>query len=122
MKNPFLARLDVGGLGHGRKSEKRIAKDIGARLHPASGAKRGSKSDASLKNFRLEMKSTVQKTLKLELGWLVKISQEAVSHRQVPGLVFSFVDAEGKPVMKSNAQWVAMPLASFEELVNDKVD
>lgn len=94
---------------------------MGARHHPASGAMVGAKSDASLKeeNFRLEMKSTTSTTLKLEMGWLTKITVEALEHHQRPGLVFSFVDAEGKPQMKLNSEWVAIPLEVFRELIGN---
>jgi hypothetical protein len=89
---------------------------MGARQMPASGAMRGAKSDAVLDNFRLEMKSTTSQSLKLEMGWLVKISQEARRNGQVPALVISFVDAEGKAVMKQDAEWVCIPKSKFEEL------
>lgn len=117
--NPFLNRVsDRGMIGHGRVSEKRVAKSMGAQLHPASGAMRGAKSDASMKeeNFRLEMKSTTSQSLSIEMGWLTKISKEAVVHGQYPGVVISFVDQQGKPVMQQNAEWVMMPLQTFKEL------
>ena len=119
--NPFLERAaKKGGISHGRKSEKKIARKIGARLHPNSGAMAGVKSDASLKesNFRLEMKSTVNQTLSLEMLWLSKISQEAVVHNQRPGLIISFVDPQGNPRMRYNAEWVMMPMEVFKELTN----
>jgi hypothetical protein len=103
----------------GRRSEKRVAGSLGARLHPASGSMRGAKSDASMKNFRLEMKSSSSKTIKLEMGWLVKISQEARCQGQIPALVFSFTDGEGKLVQSTDAEWVCIPISNFKELVGD---
>lgn len=125
MSNPFLDRIAKSGeIGHGRKSEKRVAKSMGAQLHAASGARAGFKSDASLKeeNFRLEMKSTIAKSLSIEMAWLSKISKEAVVHGQYPGVVISFVDPQGKPVMPLNAEWVMMPMDVFRELTSHAVD
>lgn len=120
MGNPFLDRqAKRGTTRHGNHSEKRVAKSLGAQVHAASGAMPGNKSDASLKekNFRLEMKSTINDTLKLEMGWLSKIVQEALSHGQRPALAFSFVDPQGQPRMKQHAEWVAIPMEVFKELL-----
>lgn len=78
----------------------------------------GAKSDASMteENFRLEMKSTTNDTMRLEMAWLVKIAREALPYGQQPALVVSFVDAEGKPRMKTYGEWVMIPKAVFEEL------
>jgi hypothetical protein len=65
----------------------------------------------------MEMKSTTNSALRLERGWLSKISQEAESHNQVPALAFSFVDESGKAVAKKNSEWVAIPMHVFKELV-----
>ena len=65
------------------------------------------------------MKSTIKQTLPLDIGWLSKIAKEAVSHGQRPGVVLSFVDAEGKPVLTSHSQWIAIPLEVFKELLGD---
>src|ERR1041385_9356157 len=97
--NPYIKRVNAQTkTSHGRLSETRIAKKLGARLQPNSGAMRGAKSDAILKraNFRLEMKSTTHLTLPLQLAWLSKISTEALSHSQRPGVVISFVDRQGR--------------------------
>lgn len=120
MPNPYLDRLDAAGKNpHGRKSEKRVAKHLGAKLHRNSGAPRGSKSDASLKSVRMEMKSTTLAALMLEMAWLVKITQEALSHGQTPAVTLSFVDANGRPRLKQYGEWVAIPLSVFRELTED---
>lgn len=116
--NPYLARLAAQGTNaHGKKSERKVAKKMGARLHANSGAMPGQKSDASLKSFRLEMKSTTNQTMALDMGWLSKIAQEALDHGQTPAVVVSFVDAQGHPRAKHYAEWVVMPMAVFQELV-----
>jgi hypothetical protein len=120
MPNPYLDRLAKAGTNaHGKTSEKRVAKSMGAKLHPASGAMRGAKSDASLPKFRLEMKSTTTDTMTLEIGWLVKIAHEAVDHGHSPAVVLSFVGTDGKPRMRQYAEWIALPLAVFQEFTND---
>lgn len=119
--NPLLNRMAAAPLNsHGRKSEARVAPAMGARLHRNSGAPVGHKSDASLTEdrFRLEMKSSTADTLRLELAWLVKISQEALHHGQRPGVVFSFVDIHGRPAMKHYAEWIALPIDVFRELLD----
>lgn len=117
MSNPYLDRLAAAGTNaHGKKSEKKVAKKLGARLHPNSGAMVGAKSDASLPQFRLEMKSTVTQAMLLEMAWLVKIAHEALDHSTMPAVVLSFVDANGIPRMKHFAEWVVLPLAAFQEL------
>jgi len=118
--NPYLNRLaNAGTNAHGKKSEKRVAKSMGARLHPNSGAMRGAKSDASLPKFRMEMKSSTTKTVPIDMAWLVKIAHEALAHNQAPVVVVSFVDPRGEPRMKQYAEWVMMPKAVFQELAHE---
>jgi hypothetical protein len=117
MPNPYLDRLAAqGNNAHGKKSERKVAKKLGAKLHPNSGAMVGAKSDASLKTYRLEMKSTTTQTLIIEMAWLVKIAQEALAHGQTPAVVASFVDPQGNPRMKTYAEWVVLPMATFKDL------
>ena len=119
MANPYLERLaNAGKNPHGKKSEKRVAKKMGARLHPNSGAMRGAKSDASLGRYRLEMKCTFNEAMPIELAWLAKISQEALVHGQIPSVVVSFVDTQGTPRLKTYAEWVLLPMAVFQELTS----
>jgi hypothetical protein len=116
MSNPYLDRLAAAGKNpHGRKSEKRVAKKMGARLHPNSGAG-VTKSDASLPEFQLEMKSTVTQAMVIDMAWLVKIAHEALDHGKTPAITFSFVDAHGTLRMKHYAEWVLMPMVAFQEL------
>lgn len=120
--NPFLTRMSQSGnTGHGNKSEARVAKSLGARLQPASGALVTHKSDATLKlpnwKFRIESKSTTNLTMALELAWLVKIGKESQQDSSIPMMTLSFVDPEGKPRSAMNAEWVMMPKVFFTELI-----
>lgn len=119
MGNPFLDRMArQGKSGHGSLSERRLAKETGARLTPASGALVGHKSDAvdHTGTMRLEYKSTTNHTMALERAWLEKITAEALRQGQTPALVISFVRPDGKPVV-ANAEWVAIPRWKYEELI-----
>lgn len=120
--NPYLKRLDKrGNNGHGKLSEKRVAKSMGASLQPNSGAMAGAKSDAQLKevNFRLEMKSTIDKTLRIEMGWLTKITKEALCAGQTPAVVISFVNPDGSPAMALYSDWVLIPKVKFQEMIDE---
>lgn len=119
--NPFMKRVSAQTTGtSGRVSEKRMAKGLGGLATPGSGAMRGAKSDIRLKKerhkFQVECKSTKALTLPVDLGWLVKISEEAAATGSVPALTLSFTDAEGKARPKGD--WVAVPLWFFEELIS----
>jgi hypothetical protein len=118
MTNRFLERM-TSIKDHGRSSEKRAAKAMGARLQPSSGAMAGAKGDAFVGQFLMEMKCTVTQRLQVDLGWLKKITDEAKRFQKSPALVFSFVTPEGK-LQCPEAEWVAVPKSSFLELIHDK--
>lgn len=110
MANPLLERYSKKK--HGTKSEKRIAKSLGARLTPASGALQGAKGDSATPKFLIESKSTIRDSLRLELAWLVKIEKEALNHGKVPLLTISFVYLNGLP---KESDWVCVPKWAFDE-------
>jgi hypothetical protein len=66
--------------------------------------------------FRIEAKSTTADSMRLERGWLAKISQEARRQGQVPALTVSFVDQQGRLAAKQDAEWVMIPLSCFKEM------
>lgn len=122
-KNPFMDRAAKRGtMEHGRVSEKRIATSLAARLTPASGAMRGAKSDMKKqvggRKFQIESKATKNATLGVDLGWLVKVTEEAQSSGAIPALTMSFVDETGKSRPKGD--WVAIPLWAFQELIGEE--
>lgn len=109
-------------MDHGRKSEKRVATSLAARLTPASGAMRGAKSDMKKKagdrKFQIESKATKNATLGVDLGWLVKVTEEAQATGSIPALTMSFVDEHGKS--KPKGDWVAIPMWAFQELIGEE--
>lgn len=110
--NPFLNRAKSRGkTAHGRLSEKRLSKKLGARQTPASGAMIGAKGDMQ-KQGKLrwlgESKSTVNGSLKLEHHWLTKITKEAMDSSSLPYLTVSFVTAKGLPL--PDGEWALVPM------------
>ena len=116
MINPYLNRQTQHRIGKsGRASEKRLTKNLGGRGRPASGAMEGAKGDIDLGSILMESKSTTNASMALKLGWLAKISREAISEGKLPALSVSFITPDGEPVM--NGQWVLIPLHKFKELL-----
>lgn len=118
--NPFLQRQDLAPKNaHGKRSEKRIAQTLGARLTPASGATAGAKGDMKHvgDGFKvlMEAKSTVAQTLSVELAWLQKITKEALEKGMTPALTLSFVRPDGNAL--PHGEWVAVPLWAWQELL-----
>lgn len=113
--NPFMKRAEKRGqAGHGTSSEKRVSKVVGSRLNPASGAMRGCKGDSVKKGFLIESKATVSDTMKVDLGWLVKIANESANKGKDPALTISFVLADGKA--RPMGDWVLIPAVVFAGL------
>lgn len=114
--NPFMGgqstAFNIGDAG--RKSEKRLAVHVGARLTPASGAVDGHKSDMYTPEYRLEAKSTQNASMSIKLEWLVKITEEALNTNKVPALTVSFTDGVGRP--RRFGDWVMIPLSHYEEI------
>lgn len=103
-----------GASGHGKASEKKTAKRLGAKLTPASGAMPTIKGDMHAGDFLVESKSTKHASMSLEYSWLVKISSEAFNERKHPAVSLTFVeDAQGTP--RFNGRWVLVPESLFKE-------
>lgn len=112
--NSYLERAARSKIGSsGRKSEKRLAKEMGGRLRPASGAMAGVKGDIARGDVLLEAKSTTRDSLGVKYEWLAKISREAVAENKTPALAVSFVDTSGKAF--PHGDWVMVPRRVFEE-------
>lgn len=109
---------------HGKKSEARLAQQLGMRNTRASGALSFDKGDATFSAMingkvirgRMECKSTVHQSLSIKKEWLDKIASETTANGEVPVLSISFVDAEGNP-QDFNSDWVAMPVSIWRELL-----
>lgn len=115
-ETPFHLRKAQHRVGRsGRSSEKRLAKQLGGRVRPASGAMEGAKGDIDLGSVLLEAKSTTGQSMGIKHAWLSKIGKEARSEGKTPVLAISFVNEDGSPVM--DGEWVAIPRYKFEEML-----
>lgn len=103
---------------HGTTSEKRVGKDLGARLTPASGAMSGAKGDMVLPTLLVEAKATIKSSISIQYSWLVKIMTEALNTNRQPAVTISFVDPQGKPLHVGD--WVMIPKTLFRELTDDQ--
>lgn len=112
--NPFINRQKKWC--HGSKAEEKLAKRLGAKLTPASGALDGAKGDMTLPEFRVESKATKNDSIRIKLDWLLKIAQEAIEKGDHPALVVQFVTEDGKPVKRGS--WVMIPENTFKELLD----
>ena len=116
MTNPFERRMANQKIGvAGRRSEKDLARKMGGKQTPASGAS-GMKGDIHLESFMIECKSTSTDTLSIKREWLLKVAREALSAGKTPALALTFTDDDGKT--KQMGDWVAIPQYLFNELVN----
>lgn len=123
--NPYLKRLAARGPnGHGKLSEKRVAKRLGAHLTPASGALAGHKGDMRKRlgdrKFVMEAKSTVHDTMKLDLTWLMKVQNEALAKGAQAALTVSFVKPDGSA--RPMGEWVLVPAGDYAELMEAASD
>lgn len=100
-----------------------MAKSLGARLTPNSGATSGAKGDMAYTGidpageaheFLIEAKSTAGGGVSVDLGWLNKIAIEAQEKAAIPALSLEFTDTEGRA--RRNGSWVAIPLWLFKTI------
>jgi hypothetical protein len=118
MPNKYLDRRSQHTIGKGgRASETRLAKKLGGRVRPASGAMEGAKGDIDLGSVLMEAKSTEGASMGLKHEWLAKIAKEARSEGKTPALALSFINPDGRPV--PSGEWVCIPLADWRLLVGE---
>lgn len=116
--NPFLNRIKKQGVGHnGRVAETKLAKRIGAKLTPASGAMTGAKGDMKRGNFLIESKATQNESMSLKRDWLLKINIEALETGKLPALAVIFTNESGKSEPRD--RWIMLKETDFIELVSD---
>ena len=99
----------------GRHAERKQAKRIGGKQTPASGALVGAKGDVRVGSYLIEVKSTVLKSLRIDLGWLRKVSQEATEASCNPALSVLFTTEDGRPV--AGGRWVLIREDDFREML-----
>ena len=111
---PYLRRRNREHTGTaGRRSEKRVAKEVGGRQTIASGAIEGAKGDIELPDVLMEAKSTVKNSVSIKFDWLSKITGEARSQGKIPALSVSFTTPTGARIV--GGDWVMVPMAVWKE-------
>lgn len=120
--DPPIFRREKGGSigGAGRKSEDRLARRLGMRQTPASGAMDGAKGDMRQRDWLLEAKSTTSATMKLDYAWLCKVSGEAAMIGKHPALAVTFTDQTGRELR--DGKWVLISEDVFKELLGHHDD
>lgn len=73
------------------KQEKKLAKDIGAKRTPQSGAQDTSPSDMIKGNYIIESKSTQGKSLSVREDWLRTLKYSPMHLGKIPTLIIEFV-------------------------------
>lgn len=106
----------VGSSGqHGRAAEKKLAKRLGAKLTPASGALSFEKSDMTLSDFRIESKATMKNSYRISLEDLLKVNQEALEKGGYPVFVIQFVAPSGD--IRAGGSWAVVPEYVWKEML-----
>jgi Holliday junction resolvase len=82
-----------------KKQERELAKRGGGRLVPGSGNKI-EKGDVKKYNgvFRIEAKTTKNKSFSVTREMLDKIESVAMAHGELPVIIIEFIDDRGRPL------------------------
>lgn len=84
------------------KQERELAKRSGGRLVPGSGsgAQKADVKKAFNGVFRLEAKTTKNKSFSVTREMVRKVEEAAISNQELPAIVVEFIDDQGKPEME----------------------
>ena len=133
VKPPSLKWLDDtrGNLTRAKRSSKhetRIAKSLGGKRLPQSGAKRFSKwlpssvtagGDLTTDNLLIEHKRAEPETksISVKREWLLKVSEGAERMAKVPAMVLTFEDSKG-----FEGDWLMVPLSAARNLLGLEIE
>ena len=76
------------------KQEKRLAKDIGARRTPQSGAQDTSPTDMIAGNYIIESKATKGKSINVKEEWLSSLKYSPMHMGKIPTLILEFPECK----------------------------
>jgi hypothetical protein len=97
-----------------QKQEQRVMKDIGGRVHKASGAA-GDKGDGHLRGVvRVEMKYTFADSFRLDRETLDKIRSEC-RDKEIPAVV---IDYKVKPSGRTVDSWAVIPYEVWKKVIH----
>jgi hypothetical protein len=87
------------------KQEKRLAKDLGAKRTPMSGAKDTSPADMLLGNYVIESKATNKDSIVLHKEWLDQLKQSPINFGKIPTLVLDFTNTSDRYIVLDEADF-----------------
>ena len=121
MTNHFLNRAEktknlTGSHRRAPKQEREIAKSLGGRLVPASGAG-ATKGDVRIKGVvRIEAKTTKNKSYALTVETVDKIEMAATGVNEMPVLIIEFNDGNGRKIK----ELAVMPIYALHTLIENQ--
>ena len=90
-------------------TERKLAKRLGGRAQPASGALSGFKGDVRTRRFLIDSKETEGVSIRVTAEMLAKITREAEGEGRDPALMLKI----------GGKQWAVVPIEVFEDM-NEK--
>lgn len=95
--------------------EYRIARSLrGGHRQPGSGASDYARGDVKTPEFLIECKLTAAESIRVERGWLAKITRQANSAGKLPALAFEIQGGANDPLLERD--WIAVPKSVFKKL------
>jgi len=92
------------------KQEKKLAKALGAKRVPQSGAQETSPNDMIKGNYVIESKATKRKSISLKKEWLDQVKQSPINYGKIPVLVLDFTT--------TNDKYIVMDVKDFNKITN----
>lgn len=92
------------------KQEKRLAKDIGAKRTPQSGAQATSPTDMIVGNYVIESKATKGKSINVKEEWLSSLKYSPMHLGKIPTLILEF---------PSRKRYVIMDEDDFKNIIKE---
>ena len=93
------------------KQEKKLAKEIGAKRTPQSGAQDTSPADMIKGNYVIESKGTKGDSISVKREWLNQVKQSPINYGKIPTLISDFT--------KTNDKYVVMDIKDFLKLIKE---
>ena len=103
IKNPTKNQIKKKSI----KQEKKLAKDLGAKRVPQSGAQSTSPNDIVKGNYVIESKATSKNSISLKKVWLDEVKESPINFGKIPVLILDFT--------KTNDRYVIMDEKDFKK-------
>lgn len=92
------------------KQEKRLAKDLGAKRTPQSGAQDTAPSDMIVGNYIIESKATKGKSINVKEEWLSSLKYSPMHLGQIPTLILEF---------QKKSRYVVLAEEDFKKIIGE---